>query len=108
MLTEKTFKAFAWHQVPIFVATLGHVDLVRGLGFDLFEDIIDHSYETCDDAYLYRMKIFLQLAKFLKKYPTVDDWNKLRKDIWPRLVANHELLIKLKSEKILDPWPYYS
>lgn len=107
LLTEKTFKAFAWHQIPIFVATLGHADLVRELGFDMFDDIIDHSYDNCVDPNQHRMKVFSQLSNLVKMNPTITDWQNLRKKLWPRIVKNHERLIELKPKKMLEPWPYY-
>lgn len=106
-LSEKTFKAFAWHQLPIFVATLGHVNIVRELGFDMFDDIIDHSYDSCTDTNQHRVKVFSQLAKLIKMNPTVTDWQNLRKKLWPRIVKNHERLIELKPNKMLGSWPYY-
>lgn len=105
-LTEKTFKVFAWHQIPIFVATPGHVKVVRELGFDLFDDIIDHSYDYAH-PHIHQLKIFSQLSKFLARYPTVHDVRELRKTLWPRIVANHELVIELKKQRMIDHWPYY-
>ncbi len=105
-LTEKSFKVFAWHQIPIFVATPGHVQVIRELGFDMFDDIIDHSYDYAH-PHVHQLKIFAELSKFLARYPTVDDVRELRKQLWPRIVANHELVIKLKENRIIDKWPYY-
>lgn len=107
LLTEKTFKAFAWHQLPIFVATLGHVSMVRELGFDLFDDIIDHSYDSCTDINQHRMKVFTQISNLVNMHETVEDWQKFRKSLWPRLEQNHKHMIALKSNKMLGPWPYY-
>jgi hypothetical protein len=45
-ITEKSFKPFNFYQLPIFLATYGHVKKLRGLyGFDMFDDFIDHSYD---------------------------------------------------------------
>lgn len=107
LLTEKTFKAFAWHQLPIFVATPGHVRMVRELGFDLFDDIIDHSYDDCTNPNRHRVKVFLQITKLINMNPAVEDWQKLRKKLWSRIVANHELVIKLKENRIIEHWPHY-
>jgi hypothetical protein len=106
LLTEKSFKVFAWHQIPIFAATSGHAQVVRELGFDMFDDIIDHSYDYAH-PHVHTLKIFSQLRKFLAQYPTVNDVRELRKRLWPRIVANHELVIKLKENRIIDKWPYY-
>jgi hypothetical protein len=48
-ITEKTIKAFAWCQVPIFITCKDHDLYLRRYGFDLFDDIIDHSYNQEDD-----------------------------------------------------------
>jgi hypothetical protein len=108
LVTEKSYKAFAWHQLPIFVATPGHVDTIRRLGFDVFDDIFDHSYDArTATPHLHRMKILKVISKFLNKYPTIEDIQNLRKNLWPRIVANNKLLIELNKAKNIEPWPYY-
>ena len=106
-LSEKSFKHFAWHQIPIFNASKGHIEVVRSLGFDLFDDIIDHSYDVAPNSHLQELRILNVVAKFLKDYPTLEDVNKLRKHIFPRLQANNELLRKFNQERVYEPWPYY-
>ena len=106
-LSEKTFKHFAWHQIPIFNASRGHVEAVRSLGFDLFDDIIDHSYDFANNSHLHKLKILNVIAKFLKEYPTLESVNNLRKRIFYRLKANNELLYKLYKNRSYEPWPYY-
>lgn len=44
--TEKTAKMFNCKQLPLFIAPFGYVAKLRELGFDVFDDIIDHSYDT--------------------------------------------------------------
>lgn len=107
LLTEKTFKTFAWHQIPIFVCTPGHVKMVRELGFDLFDDIIDHSYDSYTEPSLYKMKVFSEIAKLIRANPTTVDWQNLRKKLWPRIVKNNERLIELKLSKTIGLWPHY-
>jgi hypothetical protein len=41
--SEKTFKPFVAQQVPIFLGYAGIATCIRNLGFDVFDDIIDHS-----------------------------------------------------------------
>jgi hypothetical protein len=48
-VTEKTIKAFAMRQIPIFNTVKHHVKFLRTLGLDLFDDIIDQSYDNIDD-----------------------------------------------------------
>ena len=44
-MTEKSYKCFALLQVPIWLAPYRAVACYRELGFDVFDDIIDHSYD---------------------------------------------------------------
>ena len=106
-VTEKSFKHFAWHQIPIFNASKGHFEIIRDLGFDMFDDIIDHSYSNAPNIHLQKLKILNVVAKFLKDYPTLKDVNNLRKSIFPRLQANNDLLYKLYEKRPYEPWPYY-
>lgn len=44
--TEKTTKAFNAGQIPLFVALPGYVNILKIMGFDVFDDIVDHSYDN--------------------------------------------------------------
>lgn len=45
-ITEKSFRPFYFYQLPIFVASHHHVKHLKEIyGFDMFEDVIDHSYD---------------------------------------------------------------
>jgi hypothetical protein len=44
-MTEKSYKCFALFQIPIWLAPYRAVACYRELGFDVFDDIIDHSYD---------------------------------------------------------------
>lgn len=46
-ITEKSLIPFYFGQLPLFLATEGHVAKLKKLyGFDVFDDIIDHSYDS--------------------------------------------------------------
>jgi hypothetical protein len=107
-LSEKSFKVFAWHQIPIFMASPKQVETIREIGFDMFDDIIDHSYDAASTVDLHDLKVLNVVAKFLKQYPTIEDVNKLRKELYPRLKANNELLYSLYQSRKHEPWAYYS
>ena len=48
--TEKTDKCFYMGQLPIFLAKMGYVETLRNIYcFDVFDDIIDHSYDNIVD-----------------------------------------------------------
>jgi hypothetical protein len=48
-MTEKSYKCFALFQIPIWLAPYRAVACYRQLGFDVFDDIIDHSYDLEPD-----------------------------------------------------------
>ena len=48
-VTEKTIKAVAMRQIPIFNTVRHHVHLLRAMGLDMFDDIVDHSYDDIED-----------------------------------------------------------
>lgn len=48
-LTEKYLNSVYGQNFPIFIASPGYAKYVRGLGFDIFDDIIDHSYDQIND-----------------------------------------------------------
>jgi hypothetical protein len=64
-ISEKSFRAFYFMQLPIFVATHGHVAYLRKrFGFDMFDDLIDHSYDLEKDSSK-RMKMIFEEIKRL-------------------------------------------
>lgn len=49
-ITEKSWKVFTAGQLPVIIGPRGIVSRLRLLGFDMFDDIIDHSYDNTDDS----------------------------------------------------------
>jgi hypothetical protein len=93
LLTEKSFKPFAYHQLPLFLAPAGQIKKLRDLGFDMFDDIFDgHPYDTETYYNLYKLKLLKVLKKFMDSYPTVDHVRSLRGSLFPRLEYNNNLL----------------
>lgn len=45
LYSEKTLFAFLAHQIPILIGTPRLVEKLRLAGFDMFDDIVDHSYD---------------------------------------------------------------
>ena len=45
LYSEKTLLAFLAHQIPIMIGTPRLVEKLRLQGFDMFDDIVDHSYD---------------------------------------------------------------
>jgi hypothetical protein len=66
-ITEKTIKSFSFFQIPIFLSTRHHVKNLRDLGFDLFDDIVDHDYDN-EESVIIRIKKIADEIERLCKY----------------------------------------
>ena len=73
---------------------------VRKLGFDVFDDIFDHSYDSMTEYDTKREFILNQVKMFKNKYDTYDTLSALRQELLPRLRANNErVLFWVNKEK---------
>lgn len=91
-LTEKTWKAMMQRQIPIWFGVPGLVDQVRALGFDTFDDIADHRYDTILDETQRHQAVFDQINQ-LNQRLSLADCQALRQQLRPRLEANFEQLL---------------
>jgi hypothetical protein len=95
-ITEKTFKAMAWHQFPLWYAVPGLVKEVRKLGFDVFDDVFqNHSYDQIQDPWV-RMTQVVMLARQVCNL----DLEQLRTQHWHRLQNNAELIKEIHTTAI--------
>jgi hypothetical protein len=95
-ITEKTVKAFAMYQLPVFVASKGLVAQIRNLGFDLFDDIIDHSYDDIEDPYTRMVAVADEVSRLVKQdVPT-------SLDIKSRLLSNYNKIGPIYQQKKQD------
>jgi hypothetical protein len=92
-ITEKTFKAFGLRQIPLWMAVPGLVAKVKDMGFDLFDDIVDHGYDCIQDEYQRQQNLIEQIKKLDQLY-TLDQCQHLRNQLQPRLEHNFQLLRK--------------
>lgn len=90
-ITEKTSKAFLLCQFPLMVSVPGMVDKLRRDGFDMFDDIIDHSYDYEQDPWRRVEMVAEQLEKLCK----IENVKEFRSLYWDRLLENRRLLIDL-------------
>jgi hypothetical protein len=74
----------------------GLVGNVRKLGFDLFDDIIDHSYDSIQDQNL-RIQAVIDFVSALDQLYSVDNCQNMRFALWDRLQANYNLLSTLRQ-----------
>lgn len=93
-ITEKTFKAFAYRQLPIWFAVPGTVQVVRDLGFDVFDDIINHSYDNEQSEDKRLSMVVNELNSFCNRYP-IYELNNMRNRLWERITNNSNLLTEL-------------
>lgn len=85
-VTEKSTKPFIWGQVPIFVGYYKHVENIRHLGFDVFDDLIDHSYDLELDANKRIIMAVDQLEKICKM--PLEHWENYKQENMDRFVKN--------------------
>ena len=91
-ITEKTFKAFGLRQIPIWFAVPGLVSEVRKLGFDMFDDIVDHNYDQVVDEQQRFAQIFDQIQR-LNHSMDLSQCQQLRDNIHDRLNNNFNVLL---------------
>lgn len=100
-VTEKTYKCFAWLQIPIWFAVPGLVNEVREQGFDVFDDIVDHSYDKVHNE-KNRINRISNLVSNLNQTYTLDNCQKLRKQLMPRLLANRRHLEQMSRTQLIN------
>jgi len=89
-LTEKTFKAIMFFQPFIIVGQPNSIELLRELGFDVFDDYIDHGYDT--------LEFFIDRIEYVQSEITrlcnisLNEWVEILYEIYPRLLNNFNLL----------------
>ena len=74
--TEKSAKPFLMNQIPLFIAAPGMVQVLRNLGFDMFDDIVDHSYDKEDNMFKRCDMVYNELKR-LTSIHTLEAWNSI-------------------------------
>jgi hypothetical protein len=86
--TEKTLIPFIIEQIPIFVSLPNHVQFLRDIGYDVFDDLIDHSYDREPDG-IKRMKMIVSEIQRIIDIDFVSFYHNNR----TRFLKNRELTI---------------
>lgn len=98
-ITEKSLTPFGFYQLPIFVATQGHVQKLKDLyGFDMFDDIINHEYDSIENPQERMLVIIDEIKRLNSNRSGVIDFYKNNKD---RFYKNRKILEKLNN---IDPY----
>ena len=95
--TEKSMKPFVWGQVPIFNTVYDNLKYIRKLGFDLFDDIIDHSYDLIEDP-IERIKAVVDQLEGICRW-SIDDCANYKKQNMVRFIRNREIAQELHDYK---------
>jgi len=97
-ITEKTMKFINCRQIPIFLSTQGYVGFLRDLGFDVFDDFVNHSYDTEENQDL-RIEMIVDELERLIKDESVYNILKNEQTIRIRMDKNISVLQNLISKK---------
>lgn len=89
-MTEKSYKCFALHQIPIWLAPYRAVECYRQLGFDVFDDLVDHSYDQEPDPEKRIELVANQIEKNCRLTP--EQLVKFKKDLKARFDKNLAVL----------------
>jgi hypothetical protein len=94
ILTEKLLQAFAGLQLPLLVAYKGAVSDARRYGFDMFDDIVDNSFDSCDNDIRWKKAIDDNLHILNNEFSY--------RDLLPRLKRNQEYLLNEYPRFLID------
>lgn len=94
-ITEKSFKPFFNYQIPIIVASHGHIrELKNQYNFDFYDDLIDHTYDDEIDDIKRLELIIRELVNIHKKKQDVIDYYKKNQH---RFIQNKEKVLSIIS-----------
>jgi len=100
--TEKYLHTIYGFNFPIIVSNKGMVKYLRDFGFDMFDDIIDHSYDCIEDNLL-RLQQAIELNKEIitNKEFAIEQWHK-NKDRFEKNLefAQNEMCEKFYNDAI--------
>lgn len=106
LFTEKSLYPLLGLSLPIWIGGYQQASEWKKLGFDIFEDVIDHSYENYDTLIERCYYAFFNNLHLLKDF---DKLKKIRQQMLPRLKNNYKLvenkhLAQLIKQQIMQ-WP---
>ena len=102
-VTEKSYKPLANCHFQIWIAQPGIVEFFRNLGFDMFDDFIDNSYDTVFDDISRFESAFLCLEKFLNDVKKLSENDKIK--LQQRLSENQRKYFDMKiSSQEIESW----
>lgn len=94
MLSEKSFKPILANQLFVLIASPGAIEFLRSIGIDVFDDVIDHGYDTVQDLRLRIEQALVQIDRLVQM-----DLKSLFAHLKPRLEKNSSYF---KSQEFRD------
>lgn len=94
IITEKTLFALLAGQIPIVIGYPGIVEHCRQLGFDMFDDLVDNSYDYLDDGIRYQQALSLN-KNLLENTPDLTPYA-------DRLAAQQDYVLNVWPEKLIN------
>lgn len=101
-ITEKTFKPIKHGQLFIIFGAPGTIQMLRDYGYDLFDDIIDHSYDTIPTATERYQAVYKEFKRLMDL--THNEWAGIYEQATGRLVRNQKVFIQDKRSRIENLW----
>jgi hypothetical protein len=91
-LSEKTYKCFLSAQIPIMVAPQYTVRAARNLGFDMFDDIVQHDAYDTEPAPRRRIKLVVEQVQRICSM-SLEELQNLKTQFQSRFQRNHARMI---------------
>jgi len=104
-ITEKTTKAFYMHQIPIILGAPGIVQHLRSMGYDMFDEIVNHDYDNEDNIFKRCDMIFAELKR-LSSIPLnqLNNMLTIQSTLPDRFHHNRSLLHQYAEDKVILDW----
>ena len=91
-ITEKTYKTILIRQVPVFLSSMRTVYYYRLLGFDVFDDIVDHSYDLIENPDERIKAVANEVRRLITQYEDILALQSIRDTLDLRFKRNLQLM----------------
>lgn len=95
-VTEKSLRPFFYYQLPIIMATKGHIKFMEEeFGLDFYRDLIDHSYNDCESETERFQKAIQEIKRLQENKEQVIEYYKNNTD---RLEKNKSIVSNFPND----------
>ena len=91
-VTEKTYKTILTRQIPVFLSSKRTVYYYRLMGFDVFDDIVDHSYDLIENPDERIKAVANEIKRLVEQYDRIADLHSIRDQLDLRFKRNFQLM----------------